>query len=169
MASLDLPHLYSGKVRDIYDAGDDRLLMVTSDRMSAFDVVMDETIPDKGRVLTAMSAFWFDRLSDVVDNHLISTDLAELPVAGRPVDRRRFMRPKLYFCRRGSSGSTSPGRLEEYNARDHARPPLPPDCSNRNSCRAVFTPSTKSAVVPRLTPRLRRAAPGGQCRGGAAP
>ena len=57
-----LPHLYSGKVRDIYDAGDDRLLMVTSDRISAFDVVMAEPIPDKGRVLTAMSAFWFEQL-----------------------------------------------------------------------------------------------------------
>src|SRR5262245_55173067 len=57
---IDLPHLYSGKVRDIYDAGDKRLLLVTSDRMSAFDVVMAEPIPDKGRVLTAMSAFWFD-------------------------------------------------------------------------------------------------------------
>ena len=60
---VDLPHLYSGKVRDIYDAGDGRLLLVTSDRMSAFDVVMDEPIADKGRVLTAMSAFWFDAAS----------------------------------------------------------------------------------------------------------
>ena len=76
---VDLPHLYSGKVRDIYDAGDKRLLMVTSDRMSAFDVVMAEPIPDKGRVLTAMSAFWFEHFADVVGNHLISTDLADLP------------------------------------------------------------------------------------------
>ena len=58
-----LPHVYPGKVRDIYDAGDDRLLMVTSDRLSAFDVVMAEPIPDKGRVLTAMSAFWFEQLA----------------------------------------------------------------------------------------------------------
>ena len=64
---VDLPHLYSGKVRDIYDAGDDRLLMVTSDRLSAFDVVMAEPIPDKGRVLTAMSAFWFAHLADVAE------------------------------------------------------------------------------------------------------
>ena len=65
-AEVELPHLYSGKVRDIYDAGDGRLLLVTSDRISAFDVVMNEPIPDKGRVLTAMSAFWFDELADVV-------------------------------------------------------------------------------------------------------
>ena len=53
--------------------------MVTSDRMSAFDVVMAEPIPDKGRVLTAMTAFWFEQLGDVVGSHLISTDLADLP------------------------------------------------------------------------------------------
>ena len=74
---------YSGKVRDIYDAGDGRLLMVTSDRISAFDVVMDEPIPDKGRVLTAMSAFWFEQMRDIVDNHLLSTDLADLPEGAR--------------------------------------------------------------------------------------
>lgn len=78
MSSIALPKLYSGKVRDIYDAGPDRLLMVTSDRLSAFDVVMDEPIPDKGRVLTAMSAFWFDRFADLIPGHLIATDLAEL-------------------------------------------------------------------------------------------
>src|SRR3954451_4215628 len=83
MTVIDLPHRFSGKVRDIYDAGDDRLLLVTSDRISAFDVVMAEPIPDKGRVLTAMSAFWFEQLRDVVANHLISTDIADLPEAAR--------------------------------------------------------------------------------------
>ena len=78
-----LPHVYSGKVRDIYDAGDDRLLMVTSDRMSAFDVVMNETIPSKGRVLTAMTAFWLEHLSDVAGSHLISTELDDLPQEAR--------------------------------------------------------------------------------------
>src|SRR3954451_2186496 len=76
---VELPHIYSGKVRDIYDAGDDRLLLVTSDRLSVFDVVMDEPVPDKGRVLTGMSAFWFDHLSSVADSHLISTELADCP------------------------------------------------------------------------------------------
>jgi phosphoribosylaminoimidazole-succinocarboxamide synthase len=66
-------------VRDIYAIGDDRLLMVTSDRISAFDVVMAEPIPHKGRVLTAMSAFWFAELSDVVAGHLLSTALDDLP------------------------------------------------------------------------------------------
>ena len=80
---LDLPHVYSGKVRDIYDAGDDRFLMVTSDRISAFDVVMDEPVPDKGRVLMATSAFWFEHLAGIAGNHLISTDLADFPEAAR--------------------------------------------------------------------------------------
>lgn len=71
--------LYSGKVRDIYAVGDDRLLMVTSDRISAFDVVMAEPIPDKGRVLTAMTAFWSEQLAAVAPSHLVSTDLAEVP------------------------------------------------------------------------------------------
>ncbi|MDO4904762.1 MAG: phosphoribosylaminoimidazolesuccinocarboxamide synthase [Lautropia sp.] len=65
-----LPLLGSGKVRDNYAVGDDRLLMVTSDRLSAFDVVMAEPIPDKGRVLNTLALFWFDRLKDVVPNHL---------------------------------------------------------------------------------------------------
>ena len=75
----DMKHLYSGKVRDIYDAGDGQLLFVTSDRISAFDVVMAENVPDKGRVLTAMSAFWFEHLADVVGSHLIATDVPDLP------------------------------------------------------------------------------------------
>lgn len=80
---IDLPLLNTGKVRAIHDAGDDRLLMVTSDRISAFDVVMSETIPDKGRVLTAMSAFWFELLADVAPNHLISTDVDDFPLQAR--------------------------------------------------------------------------------------
>ena len=81
--TIELPHVYSGKVRDIYAVGDDHLLMVTSDRISAFDVVMAEPIPDKGRVLTATSAFWFDHLADVVAGHLVSTDLADFPAGAR--------------------------------------------------------------------------------------
>jgi phosphoribosylaminoimidazole-succinocarboxamide synthase len=65
-------HLYSGKVRDIYELDGDRLLFVASDRMSAFDVVMAEPIPDKGRVLTAMTAFWCDLLADLAPNHLVA-------------------------------------------------------------------------------------------------
>jgi phosphoribosylaminoimidazole-succinocarboxamide synthase len=68
----------SGKVRDIYDAGADRLLMVASDRISAFDVVLPTPIPDKGRVLTGLSLFWFEQTADLVANHVISADVADL-------------------------------------------------------------------------------------------
>src|SRR5947207_1132120 len=72
---LDLPRFSRGKVRDMYDLGD-RLLMVTSDRISAFDVVMDSLIPGKGIVLTALSAFWLRRTGDIVENQLITSDVA---------------------------------------------------------------------------------------------
>jgi phosphoribosylaminoimidazole-succinocarboxamide synthase len=71
-----------GKVRDIYDLGD-RLLIVATDRISAFDVVMPNPIPDKGRVLTQLSKFWFDRTRDIIANHVISTDIDDLPEACR--------------------------------------------------------------------------------------
>jgi phosphoribosylaminoimidazole-succinocarboxamide synthase len=78
-SSDPLPLIQSGKVRELYDAGDGRLLMVASDRISAFDVIMEEPIPDKGRVLTAMTAFWLAELSDLAPNHLISADTADFP------------------------------------------------------------------------------------------
>ncbi|MDZ4178067.1 MAG: phosphoribosylaminoimidazolesuccinocarboxamide synthase [Coriobacteriia bacterium] len=82
-----------GKVRDLYDLGD-RLLLVASDRISAFDVVLPDPIPHKGEVLTKLSLFWFDLLGDVVDNHFISADVADLPEQFEPhADylRGRFM------------------------------------------------------------------------------
>ncbi len=71
--------LRSGKVRDLYRIADDRLLLVASDRLSAFDVVMPTPIPDKGRVLTGLSRFWFAETADIVPNHLLATDPAALP------------------------------------------------------------------------------------------
>ncbi len=77
---LPLPRFGIGKVRDTYDLGE-RLLMVTTDRLSAFDCMLPNGIPGKGEVLTRLSAFWFDRTKDIVPNHLISTDVADLPDA----------------------------------------------------------------------------------------
>jgi phosphoribosylaminoimidazole-succinocarboxamide synthase len=74
-----LNFLRSGKVRDIYEVDGDRLLMVASDRISAFDCVLPNAIPHKGRVLTQLSKFWFDRFSQIVGNHLITTELNEFP------------------------------------------------------------------------------------------
>ena len=80
---LDLPLFSRGKVRDIYDLGD-RLLIVATDRLSAFDCVLPTGIPDKGRVLTGLSAFWFERLAGVVRTHYLATDVAGFPAAVRP-------------------------------------------------------------------------------------
>jgi phosphoribosylaminoimidazole-succinocarboxamide synthase len=77
-SDLPLPRIGRGKVRDIYDAGRDRVLLVTTDRISAFDVVMAETIPMKGAVLTQISARWFNQLEGVVHHHMISADAAEI-------------------------------------------------------------------------------------------
>ena len=75
---IPLPLYIRGKVRDVYDLGD-TLLMVVTDRISAFDVVFEELIPDKGTVLNSISAFWFDRMRPIVDNHVLSTDPAAYP------------------------------------------------------------------------------------------
>jgi phosphoribosylaminoimidazole-succinocarboxamide synthase len=79
----DLPLKGRGKVRDIYDLGE-TLLIVATDRISAFDVVMPNPIPDKGRVLTQISRFWFEATEDIVPNHLISTDVGDFPEVCRP-------------------------------------------------------------------------------------
>src|SRR5437899_8513168 len=82
-SELPLPRIGRGKVRDIYAVGDDRLLLVTTDRISAFDVVMAETIPMKGAVLTQISAWWFKQLEGAVPHHMISADadaiIAQVP------------------------------------------------------------------------------------------
>ena len=83
MALDGLTLLRTGKVRDIYAAGEGHLLLVASDRVSTYDVVHPTPIPDKGKILTGVSAFWFDRLADVVGNHLVSTDLADFGEAAQ--------------------------------------------------------------------------------------
>src|SRR5215472_15057686 len=77
-SDLPLPKIGRGKVRDIYAVGEDRLLLVTTDRISAFDVVMAETIPMKGAVLTQISAFWFNELEGVVPHHMITANADEI-------------------------------------------------------------------------------------------
>jgi phosphoribosylaminoimidazole-succinocarboxamide synthase len=76
----DLPYskFKKGKVREVYDL-EDRLLIVASDRISAFDVVLPNGIPDKGRVLTQLSLYWFDKVSDIIGNHVITADVSEYP------------------------------------------------------------------------------------------
>ncbi len=150
--TLPLPHLYSGKVRDIYAVGDDQLLMVASDRLSAFDVVLDEPIKHKGRVLTAISAFWFEALADVVGNHLVSTDVAALAsevVAADPdlvgrsmLCRRAEMLPIECIVRGYLSGSA----WKEYASSGTLRGQHLPEGLRESDQlpEPVFTPSTKS-------------------------
>jgi len=149
---VDLPHLYSGKVRDIYDAGDGRLLLVTSDRLSAFDVVMAEPIADKGRVLTAMSAFWFDHLADVVGSHLLSTDLADLPAGAQDPE----LAGRVMLCRRAEMlpiecivrGYLTGSAWKEYRATGTMHgTELPAGLLESSALpEPVFTPSTKAEV-----------------------
>jgi len=90
----------SGKVRDLYAIGDDRLLLVASDRLSAFDVVLPTPVPDKGRVLTGLSRFWFDSTRDIVPNHLIGTDPADVPPGVVPPEVAADLRGRMMLCRR---------------------------------------------------------------------
>jgi phosphoribosylaminoimidazole-succinocarboxamide synthase len=90
----------SGKVRDLYDLGDDRLLLVASDRLSAFDVVLPTAIPDKGRVLTGLSRYWFDRAAGIVPNHLLGTSVEDLPgTVDIPGATREELRGRMMICR----------------------------------------------------------------------
>ncbi|MBS1837729.1 MAG: phosphoribosylaminoimidazolesuccinocarboxamide synthase [Actinobacteria bacterium] len=150
--AIPLPHLHRGKVRDLYDAGEGRLLLVASDRISAFDVVMDEPVPDKGRVLTAMSAHWFAEVGDVVGNHLLSTDLAALPaearldgLAGRVMlCRRAEMLPVECIVRGHVAGSA----WKEYRDRGTIHGMAAPAglVEADRLPEPIFTPSTKAAV-----------------------
>lgn len=95
-------YLRSGKVRDLYAVGDDRLLLVASDRLSAFDVVLPTEVPDKGRVLTGLSRFWFGRTADIVANHLLGTDPAAVPAGVVPADVAADLRGRMMLCRRAT-------------------------------------------------------------------
>jgi phosphoribosylaminoimidazole-succinocarboxamide synthase len=93
----DLTRYGRGKVRDIYQVGDD-LLIVATDRISAFDYVLGSGIPDKGKVLTQLSAFWFERMDDLVPHHVIATDVAKMPSAVQPY--RDVLKGRSMLCRR---------------------------------------------------------------------
>ena len=147
---VDLPHVYSGKVRDMYDAGDNRYLLVMSDRLSAFDVVMDEPVPDKGRVLTAISAFWFEQLGGVAANHLISTDVAAVPELGSDKElagrvmlvRQAEMLPIECVVRGYITGSA--WKEYEHSGTMHGMA-LPDDLLEASELpEPVFTPATKA-------------------------
>jgi phosphoribosylaminoimidazole-succinocarboxamide synthase len=149
MAHVALPHHYSGKVRELYEVGHDRMLVVASDRISVFDVVLEDLIPDKGRVLTALSTFWFERTGHLAPNHLVSSDPTDLPetagpdVAGRAMLVRAARPIRLECVARGYLFGAAWDAYEETGAVfGHALP-----AGLRQAERLpepLFTPTTKA-------------------------
>ncbi len=146
-----LPHLHSGKVRDLYAIDDERMLIVASDRISAFDVVLPTPIPGKGRMLTQLSNFWCARLGHVAHNHLVDTPLAEVlpdpgerePIEGRAVVARRLRPLPIEAIVRGYVIGSG---WKDYQASGTVGgTPLPPGLQLADRLPApVFTPSTKA-------------------------
>ena len=151
-SSLSLKKIYSGKVRDLYEIDAKRMLMVATDRLSAFDVILAEPIPEKGKILTAISNFWFDKLADLVPNHFTGDKVedvvpaAELPlVEGRAVVAKRLQPVAVEAIVRGyivgsgwkeyQKSGTVCGIQLPAGLKEAAKLPAP-----------IFTPSTKAAV-----------------------
>lgn len=155
-SSLPLPLLRRGKVREVYEVDADRLLLVASDRVSAFDIVMNETIPRKGAVLTQLSAFWFEKLAPLGPTHFLTADVDEIvreipalagerrQLFGRAMLVRRT-EPVLFEC--VIRGYISGSAWKEYAATGTlAGAPLPPGLRESDPFPTpVFSPATKAA------------------------
>jgi phosphoribosylaminoimidazole-succinocarboxamide synthase len=152
-AFLGLPLFRRGKVRDIYEAGDD-LVIISTDRISAFDVIMDQGIPGKGAVLNGLAEFWFERTGDTVQNHMISTDVSVFPAEFRKFADRLSGRSML--VRRAEPlpvecvvrGYLAGSGWKDYQ-REQAICGIPLPAGLRQADRlpeALFTPSTKAEV-----------------------
>jgi phosphoribosylaminoimidazole-succinocarboxamide synthase len=153
--TIALPQILSGKVRELYDAGDDRLLMVASDRVSAFDVIMAEPIRHKGRVLTAMTAFWSEEMSDVVPGTLLATDPRHIEAAlpgvtlppewaGRAVLVRRAEMLQLECIVRGYLAGQAHSEYVRSGTVHGTAMPAGLKMADRLD-EPIFTPSTKAA------------------------
>ncbi|WP_243790367.1 phosphoribosylaminoimidazolesuccinocarboxamide synthase [Saccharopolyspora gloriosae] len=147
VALSDYPQIAAGKVRQLHAVDDEHLLMVASDRISAYDHVLDTPIPDKGRVLTAMSVFWFDLLADVVPNHVVAADDPRIPaeVRGRALLVRRLeMLPVECVARGYLTGSG----LVDYRATGAVcGVELPGGLTEASKLpEPIFTPATKAEL-----------------------
>jgi phosphoribosylaminoimidazole-succinocarboxamide synthase len=153
--TIELTQIHSGKVRELYDAGENRLLIVASDRVSAFDVIMAEPIHHKGRVLTAMTVFWCDEVSDVVPGSLVSADPAEIRAAlpgvtlppeweGRALLVRRAEMLQLECIVRGYLAGQAHGEYEKSGTVHGTSMPAGLKLADRLA-EPMFTPSTKAA------------------------
>jgi len=141
-AALTLVH--SGKVRDVYAIGDDELLLVASDRISVYDVVLPTLVPDKGAILTQLSLWWFEQLADVVPNHVISTDVpAEF--AGRAIRVKRLKMVPVECIARGYL--TGLGMEQYRESGSVSGVPLPSGLVEADKLASpIFTPTTKESV-----------------------
>jgi phosphoribosylaminoimidazole-succinocarboxamide synthase len=153
--TVELRQIHSGKVRELYDVGDDRLLMVASDRVSAFDVIMAESILHKGRVLTAMTVFWCEEMSDVVPGTLLSADPEEIRAAlpgvtippewdGRALLVRRAEMLQLECIVRGYLAGSAHVEYEKSGTVHGTAMPAGLKLADRLA-EPMFTPSTKAA------------------------
>ena len=154
LAGLEARHLHAGKVRELYAVGEDLLLMVATDRISAFDWVLPNPIPDKGAILTGLTLWWFDQLADVVPTHLVTADVDRYPAELSPYTD--FLRGRSMLCRRlemvpvecVARGYLTGGGYKDYvttgmvsgltlpaGLQDGSRLPEP-----------IFTPTTKAPV-----------------------
>lgn len=144
---------YQGKVRDIYDLGD-KLLLVATDRISAFDYILPDDIPHKGQVLTQLSVFWFDFLGGVVDNHLISADVKDLPEEFK--EDADYLRGRFMLVRKAEMlpiecivrGYLAGSGLAEYEKQGTVCGiALPSGLKNSDKLpQSIFTPSTKADI-----------------------
>jgi phosphoribosylaminoimidazole-succinocarboxamide synthase len=149
-----LTHVGSGKVRELFAVGDDAILLVASDRISAFDHVLPTEIPDKGAVLTALSLFWFDLLADLVPGHVITTRVDEYPNELKPYTEQ--LRGRSMLCTRldmvqvecVARGYLTGSGLKDYNATGEVCGiPLPAGLVDGSKLpEPLFTPSTKAEI-----------------------
>ena len=153
---LNLPNRRSGKVRDLYDVtledGEEALLIIATDRISAFDVVMQNGLPGKGIVLTQISKFWFDHFAGEVEHHLLSTDPDSVP--GLDADERRLLQGRMMLCRKTQVvpiECIARGYITGSGWKDYQRTgsvcgiPLPEGLRNSDRlAEPLFTPSTKA-------------------------
>lgn len=150
---IDITPDAQGKVRDLYDLGD-RLLLVATDNISAFDYILPDQIPHKGQVLTQLSVFWFDLLDGIVENHLISTDIADLPQEFKPYSdylRGRFMlvrNAEMFPIECIVRGYLAGSGLKEYEREGTVCGISLPDglVNSSKLPQAIFTPSTKAEI-----------------------
>jgi len=151
--SHSLQKIYSGKVRDLYAIDNKRMLMVASDRLSAFDVILTQPVPDKGKVLTALSVFWFEKLSAIVPNHLTGERLQDLlppaecaAFAGRSMVVKRLKPLPLEAIVRGYLAGS--GWKEYQKNQSICGIALPPRLKHAARLpEPIFTPSSKAAVL----------------------